>query len=91
MFWAMAKVAPSSFGPATFRPVETAFWVAFNCALVLLRYSSAVMAPELVLTLSPLLIHASVLVLVRERFALGAFCSAYAQGNWRAGRRFKFS
>src|SRR5215472_14585284 len=52
MFWAMAKVEPSSFAVATFKPVLTAFSVTCSWASLSFRYWSATSAPWLVLTLS---------------------------------------
>ena len=50
--WAMAQTEALSLALATARPVEISFWMPVRVLLVLLRFSSAVRAAELVFTLS---------------------------------------
>src|ERR1700753_2279384 len=50
--WAIDQIAPLSFAEPIARPVETTFWAWASDWLVLLRFSRAIRAPALVLTLS---------------------------------------
>src|SRR5690242_6019647 len=50
-FWAIAKIAPSSFAVATLRPLLIALWVWSSWPWVAFKYCSATCAPVLVLTL----------------------------------------